>query len=67
MSTIWTKATKNASSFTQRVKNFLVYFWGNQDEDYIVDHLGRKIVFSLDYSFTGRTKNAAVYTKRTKN
>ena len=57
MTTIWGKATKHASTFIKRVKKFLVYFWGNQDDDYIVDHLGRKIVFSEDYSFTKRTKN----------
>jgi hypothetical protein len=67
MSTIWTKATKNASSFTQRVKNFLVYFWGTDDGKYVVSDTGLRIVFSEDLSFVGRTKNAAIYTKRTKN
>ena len=57
MTTIWGKATKHASTFVKRAKNFLAYFWGNQDDDYIVDHLERKIVFSKDYSFTNRTKN----------
>jgi len=54
---VWGKATKHAATFINRVKNFLAYFWGNQDDDYVVDHLGRKIVFSKDYSFTNRDKN----------
>lgn len=57
MTTTWSKAVKHAATFANRVKNFLAYFWGNQDDDYIVDHLGRKIVFSKDYSFTNRDKN----------
>ena len=45
------------TTWINKIKKFLVYFWGNQDDDYIVDHLGRKIVFSEDYSFTNKTKN----------
>jgi len=67
MATVWSKKTKNVAEFVKRVKNFLVYFWGTDDDKYVTDHNGNKIVFSEDYSFTGRTKNAAVYTKRTKN
>jgi hypothetical protein len=67
MTTIWSKATKNAADFTKRVKNFLVYFWGTDDGKYVVSDTGLRIVFSEDLSLVGRTKNAADYTNRTKN
>ena len=63
----WSNRVKNITDFAKRAINFLVYFWGTDEDKYVVDHSGRKIVFSLDYSFAGRTKNTADYTNRAKN
>lgn len=64
----WSNKIKTASTFINKVKNFLVYFWGTHDDKYVVDHNGNKIIFSdSDYSFTDRTKNASNYTNRVKN
>jgi hypothetical protein len=63
----FTNKVKNVSTFLGKVKNFLVYFWGDHEDRYVIDHLGRKIVFSEDLSFAGRSKNTTSYTNRAKN
>lgn len=64
--TTWTQITKHTTTFVNRVKNFLYYFWGTDDGKYVVDHNGNKIVF-FDNSFQQRTKNESTYSLRSKN
>ena len=62
----WTKRAKNLSTLTERAKNLLYYFWGTDDDEYVVDHLDRKIIF-FDYGYTYSTKNTSAYTNRSKS
>jgi len=58
--------TKHTSTLVERVKKFLVYFWGTHDGKYVVDHNGNRIVF-FDNSFVNTPKNTSTLTEDIKN
>lgn len=62
----WTGISKNIATFTNKVKNLLYYFWGTDDDKYVVDHLGRKIVF-FDYDYSNKNKQSTTYTNKSKS
>jgi hypothetical protein len=61
----WTFSTKAATTFVNKAKQFLYYFWGTHDNDYVVDHLGRKIIF-FDYSPDWKDKETTVWSHKSK-
>lgn len=44
------------SNFIYKLKNLWYYYWGTDDGKYVIDHLGRKIVF-IDKSFSTKEIN----------
>ncbi len=61
----WNFKTINISSWGNKLKNLLIYFWGTHDDKYVVDHEGRKIVF-LDNSYTNKTKKTSSWSYKAK-
>ena len=54
------------TTWVNRVKNFLVYFWGTHNDKYVVDHNGNKIVF-FSNAFQLSTKHESNYSLGTKH
>jgi hypothetical protein len=52
-------------SWTYKVKQLLYYFWGTDDNKYVVDHLGRKIIF-FDKNFSYKTKTPSTWSYKSK-
>ena len=59
----WTYKNITSSTWVDKIKKFLTYFWGTHDNKYVVDHLSRKIVF-LDNSYTNKTRNTSSWTRK---
>ena len=52
-------------SWTYKVKQLLYYFWGTDDDEYVVDHLGRKIIF-FDKTLTYKDKTITAWGQKSK-
>lgn len=52
-------------TWVYKVKQLLYYFWGTHDDKYVVDHLGRKIIF-FDKSFKYKNKNSTSWSYKSK-
>ncbi len=59
----WTYRDINLTNWADRVRKFLMYFWGTHDKKYVIDHEGRKIVF-LDNSYTNKARNTSSWTRK---
>jgi len=62
----WTNITKNIATLTNKVRNLLYYFWGTHDDKYVVDHLGRKIIF-FNNDYTNTNRQSATWANKNKS
>ncbi len=61
----WSYKNSNLATFVNKAMRLLFYYWGTHDDKYVVDHLGRKIVF-IDNSYTYKTKKATTWNYKDK-
>lgn len=62
----WTNISKNIATFANQAKRLLYYFWGTDDDKYVTDHLGRKIIFQNNDWDLG-SKNTATWSNISKS